>query len=604
MPQWPARVNLVYDGDWALSKKGWGDCPGSVVRIPDLLRRDAEGNAFRRCGDYRWKIVEESEPERTSDGNTCIAVRLRNDHHPQRHLRAGAPMMIEDCGMGRTVTDHHRWLLEYPAERGGAGRRCSSFHIRSRINGLYLSVEAGHLQLSRKRPPVAQWRAFSAARKWQSVQGDWQTISDAFGLKQAAHFRARSQSAFFLSEARMFVDNEPAYQPLEDLEIWLKRSRSKGKATSFPASDTGKTDSFSSDQVATPRAAAPVSSAAVVTLEAFQGDVAEVFEAVPNGKMPDRSHFTAIAELLSHAEEGKGSASSWFGDLLDLEAAPEVFDTHRSGLRVEELFPMLCGASENVPNVLQAFHERRGDWDVSTTLTLPGTNALETSGVTYAAAFESECKVPVPILKCAHYAEVCRLALCCRRPANCLPEKTLIFHVVGHVDIGKLYGKIRTESVYFFSQREAEDGSLQRIRLRALFPIPKGRFTGQAISGQRKAFADFELTLKELLPQCRAVATSHASSSPSLALPQVGEPQSQASTLQGFSEIVTGPQAQPEASSLGLRDGVLEQQTQCWAAGGDLLQGLLAVPLQWFRHGIRYCPRRLGMRQQPPNKSD
>merc|ERR1712217_191022 len=72
---------------------------------------------------------------------------------------------------------------------------------------------------------------------------------------------------------------------------------------------------------------------------------------------------------------------------------------------------------------------------------------------------------------------------------------TLAFQQVGVISAGRVYGSIRTESLYLFSQARESDA----LQLRALALTPTGMFKTQAERGYRTALADFRAVACECI---------------------------------------------------------------------------------------------------------
>lgn len=140
----PSRVNLVFGETWCLAKLGSGVCAAEVVSVEVLMKRRAWKHA-----DFRWLLGEAD-----SRSNDYL---IRTDHHPQRALRGGIPVMLDDVKFGRNDTNH-LWYFEY---------ECGGFYIRSSLSHMYLQVDAsGKLVFETGRPELL-WRWHDATKKYK-----------------------------------------------------------------------------------------------------------------------------------------------------------------------------------------------------------------------------------------------------------------------------------------------------------------------------------------------------------------------------------------------------------------------------------------------------
>eukprot|EP00913_Durusdinium_trenchii_P007669 g7205.t1 len=103
------------------------------------------------------------------------------------------------------------------------------------------------------------------------------------------------------------------------------------------------------------------------------------------------------------------------------------------------------------------------------------------------ATAQLTCSVHVPVLGWRPYEEVLRITLCYEPMvgvSNGDQGEVLAVQQVGHTDGGR-FGVFRNENLLLFYQSEGA------TLLTAFALTPKGAFSGMAVEGQKKAFADF-----------------------------------------------------------------------------------------------------------------
>lgn len=150
MAMFPARVNIVFGQRWVLAKKKHGNCPAEIVHVSEVQKQQR----FRKKGDYRWLIQEDSR----LDG-----FLIRNDHHPRRALVGGIPLRLE--GANKTNANQ-RWLLCFPNDSPGLHK---PFLIRSVQSDMYLVVEEAYqCVILQKDAPEQFWRMHDATRRAES----------------------------------------------------------------------------------------------------------------------------------------------------------------------------------------------------------------------------------------------------------------------------------------------------------------------------------------------------------------------------------------------------------------------------------------------------
>eukprot|EP00403_Amphidinium_massartii_P022934 CAMPEP_0178391780 /NCGR_PEP_ID=MMETSP0689_2-20121128/11340_1 /TAXON_ID=160604 /ORGANISM="Amphidinium massartii, Strain CS-259" /LENGTH=543 /DNA_ID=CAMNT_0020012335 /DNA_START=69 /DNA_END=1700 /DNA_ORIENTATION=- len=189
----PYRVNLIYGGRLALVVKGSGDCPVSAVWAQHVLC-DKE---LRNSGMCRWRVQRRDEddseqsippqgldhPEHapqqgigsssSSQGSKEWVVRIRSDPHPQRSLRAGDTVIVED--VWNAIHDHY-WKLDFDEMSGTSGDMVTPpFTIKSMsegsFGGMYLSIDDLTKQVGLSHSlPSGRWAFYDSAGSTISVK--------------------------------------------------------------------------------------------------------------------------------------------------------------------------------------------------------------------------------------------------------------------------------------------------------------------------------------------------------------------------------------------------------------------------------------------------
>jgi len=150
----PHRINLIYGGRFALVKTGRGDCPVDVVEVMALFCTPH----VRRGSSATWYLKAASGA--LDEHKRPLLCFIRNDRHPQRSLRAGEPIMADDCKW----TADHRWLLEYEDPSKASDEAAGApFHICSLSTRRYLAVdEATGKPMMQNFRPNMPWEMLDA----------------------------------------------------------------------------------------------------------------------------------------------------------------------------------------------------------------------------------------------------------------------------------------------------------------------------------------------------------------------------------------------------------------------------------------------------------
>eukprot|EP00747_Dinoflagellata_sp_TGD_P067073 gnl/TRDRNA2_/TRDRNA2_155105_c2_seq1.p1 gnl/TRDRNA2_/TRDRNA2_155105_c2~~gnl/TRDRNA2_/TRDRNA2_155105_c2_seq1.p1 ORF type:complete len:429 (+),score=46.07 gnl/TRDRNA2_/TRDRNA2_155105_c2_seq1:125-1288(+) len=159
----PQRVNIVFGGRFALAKTAWGDCPVDVAPAHEVLTNPRD----RRSGNNKWLLkVDDGACDDTGRPIFCI---IRNDHHPQRSLRAGEPVLLDNTAFAT----EHRWKLKYIDDSliktSAVG---SPFYIQSTWTDerRYLAVdETTRRVIMQKELPQLPWEFYDAAGATQNL---------------------------------------------------------------------------------------------------------------------------------------------------------------------------------------------------------------------------------------------------------------------------------------------------------------------------------------------------------------------------------------------------------------------------------------------------
>lgn len=166
----PHRVNLIFGGRYALAKNKRGDCPVSVVPAHEVLV-----GKRRNHGDNRWLIKLEWQNQ-DAQGRPLLCI-IRNDHHIQRSLRAGSPVMVDS----KKWTAEHRWLLEYVDSWRRTDAVGAPFHLCSMKcfpELMYLAInDKGQAVIQKERPRML-WEFYDSGASVKSVAVSFVAIED------------------------------------------------------------------------------------------------------------------------------------------------------------------------------------------------------------------------------------------------------------------------------------------------------------------------------------------------------------------------------------------------------------------------------------------
>mmetsp|Transcript_147322 Transcript_147322/g.455757 ORF Transcript_147322/g.455757 Transcript_147322/m.455757 type:complete len:295 (-) Transcript_147322:154-1038(-) len=203
-------------------------------------------------------------------------------------------------------------------------------------------------------------------------------------------------------------------------------------------------------------------------LERYDGCLEDAFQHFPHAD-------GAFADFMPYGE--------LIGNKVDLCDDWELPCPPGCGLAVEEVFSELFASGSSFMGRYQ--HQRQCtdlDWH-------PPKPFVETP---WCASGRLQGQVSVPVLGRRPYEEFQRYMLC--RDGD---QAVLAYQQVGFMDVGWPMGKVRTESLFLFSQGTDSDGS---VRLRAVAPVPPSTsFKGTLLKGTMEALEDFQSVATELL---------------------------------------------------------------------------------------------------------
>eukprot|EP00929_Paragymnodinium_shiwhaense_P074531 TRINITY_DN38156_c0_g1_i1.p1 TRINITY_DN38156_c0_g1~~TRINITY_DN38156_c0_g1_i1.p1 ORF type:complete len:659 (-),score=80.47 TRINITY_DN38156_c0_g1_i1:203-2179(-) len=184
----PHRVNVVCGGRYALSKNGWGECPVDVSPADKVLTTPS----LRTAGSNRWIVKVLSEDECGRAGR----IILRNDYHPQRSLRAGDTIVVDDAPWVRD----HEWEMEYVDSLRSACSLSAPFHLRSERSSdrNYLTVDVASNRLTlQQEPPDMLWQFFDAAGPTTGLQLSFTGLHDLSSVELHQPVQGRCNLAVF-----------------------------------------------------------------------------------------------------------------------------------------------------------------------------------------------------------------------------------------------------------------------------------------------------------------------------------------------------------------------------------------------------------------------
>lgn len=175
--QLPHRVNIVYDGRFALAKREPGTCSAQLTSTDLGLLVP-----FARSSEaHKWYVYMDHESVEDKQGRPLLGI-LRHDAHPQRSLRVGTPLMVDNASW----TASNFWLIEYDDCCSRAGAVTASFSFCSLADRRYLAVDeaSGQLCLQTKRP-AGLWDFYDAAGTSDIAQA---VVCRALPIADSAHF--------------------------------------------------------------------------------------------------------------------------------------------------------------------------------------------------------------------------------------------------------------------------------------------------------------------------------------------------------------------------------------------------------------------------------
>jgi len=189
----PHRVNIIYGGRFALVKTGRGDCPVDMLEVTALFQTAS----MRRSTSAKWHLkVQEDALDEHRRPLLCL---IRNDRHPQRSLRAGEPIMVDDCKW----TSEHCWLLEYENRSTGSDETVGPpFHICNLATRRYLAVDEaiGKAVMQNFRPSVT-WELLDAGAQCTATTTAAATAAAAAAAADSSSVAPAGQSFAALSSS-------------------------------------------------------------------------------------------------------------------------------------------------------------------------------------------------------------------------------------------------------------------------------------------------------------------------------------------------------------------------------------------------------------------